>query len=85
MALGVELHSHARARAVERGALEEEIVATIAAGERFPAKFQRTGFRRNFSFEGTWKRKRYATKQIEAYAIEEGDHWLVITVVVKYF
>jgi hypothetical protein len=85
MALDVELHPHARDRALERGALEEEIIATISAGERFPAKFGRTGFRRNFSFGGTWKGRRYATKQIEAYAIEESGHWLVITVVAKYF
>jgi hypothetical protein len=28
--------------------------------------------------------KRWASKQIEAYAVEEGG-WLVITVIVKYF
>jgi hypothetical protein len=29
--------------------------------------------------------RRYATKQVEAYAVEEDNVWLVITVVVKYF
>jgi len=28
---------------------------------------------------------RYSTKQVEAYAVEEGGGWLVITVLVKYF
>jgi hypothetical protein len=27
----------------------------------------------------------YNTKQIEAYAVEEGDGWLVITFIVKFF
>jgi hypothetical protein len=54
------------------------------SGERFPAKFGRTGFRRNFPFDGEWNGKRYATKQIEAYAVEE-EGWLVITVIVKFF
>jgi hypothetical protein len=54
------------------------------SGERFPAKFGRTGFRRNFTFDSEWEGRRYATKQVEAYAVED-DGWLVITVVVKYF
>ena len=58
---------------------------TVEQGERFPAKFGRTGFRRNVAFGGTWRGKRYTSKQVEAYAVEEGDSWLVITVIVKYF
>jgi hypothetical protein len=85
MAAAVELHPHARERADERGVSESEVIATVEAGERFPAKFGRTGFRRNFAFNGVWRGKRYGTKQIEAFAVEEGGHWLVITVVVRYF
>ena len=54
-------------------------------GERFEAKFGRTGFRRNFSYEKPWRGRRYDTKQIEAYAVEESGSWLVITFVTKYF
>jgi hypothetical protein len=54
-------------------------------GERFPAKFERTGFRRNFAFDGEWRGRRYGSKQVEAYAVKQGDNWLVITVIVKYF
>jgi len=39
MALRVELHPHARERAPERGASEEEIISTVLVGEQFPAKF----------------------------------------------
>jgi hypothetical protein len=69
----------------ERGATAEEIEATVAAGERFPARFGRTGFRRNFAFGGDWRGRRYRTKQIEAFAVEEAGDWLVISVLVKYF
>ena len=69
----------------ERGAAPEEVEAPVAAGERFPARFGRIGFRRNFGFGRNWRGRRYQTKQVEAYAVEEGGDWLVITVLVKYF
>jgi hypothetical protein len=70
----MRLHAHAVARMAERGASEEEVAATIREGERFPAKFGRTGFRRNFRFDGIWRGRRYAMKQVEAFAIfENGD------------
>jgi hypothetical protein len=83
--LGVRLHSHAIDRLGERGATEEEVVRTVLEGERFPAKFGRTGFRRNFGFDDVWRGKHYATKQIEAIAVEEEGDWLVLTIVTKYF
>ena len=69
----------------ERGASEAEITATIETGERFPAKFGRTGFRHTFPFNGTWTGKTYRQKQIEVFAIKENDAWIVITIIVKYF
>jgi len=81
----VRLHPHALARLAERGTSETEVVAAVESGEKFPAKFGRTGFRRNFAFRGEWLGRQYATKQVEAYAVEEQGGWLVITVVVKYF
>jgi hypothetical protein len=81
----MKLHEHARARMLERGASEDEILATISEGERFPVKFGRQGFRRNFQFDSTWRSRRYAMKQIEVSAVWENDDWRVITVIVKYF
>jgi hypothetical protein len=81
----VRLHPHARVRLLERGATQEEVIATIERGERFAAKHGRTGFRCNFAFDGEWHNRRYSTKQVEAYAVEEADGWLAITVVVKFF
>src|SRR5207247_8615501 len=54
---------------------------TVEAGERFPAKFGRTGFRRNFPFHGAWRGRRYSTKQVDAFAVGGEDGWLVINVV----
>jgi hypothetical protein len=80
----VRLHPHAQGRLSERGATQEEVIATVEAGERFTAKFDRTGFRRNFPFNALWNGKYYANKQIEAFAVDENG-WLVITVIVKYY
>ncbi len=69
----------------ERGATTAEVIATVESGEQFPAKFGRTGFRRNFVFDGTWLDREYGTKQVEAYAVKENEEWLVITVVTRYY
>lgn len=68
----IRLYPHAQGRLAERGATQAEVIATVKEGESFPAKHGRIGFRRNFVFESTWRGRRYATKQIEAYAVE-GD------------
>ncbi|MGE5445448.1 MAG: DUF4258 domain-containing protein [Ignavibacteriales bacterium] len=83
--MAIKIHPHAKERMQERGTTEEEITKTVEEGEQFPAKFNRTGFRRNFTFEDIWRGKKYKTKQVEAYAVKEGQDFVVITVVVKYF
>jgi len=80
----ITLHPHAQARLAERGATQAEVIATVEAGERFPVKLGRSGFRRNFAYNDLWRGQRYATKQVEAIAIEEHG-WLVITVLVRFF
>jgi hypothetical protein len=69
----------------ERGATDVEVSATIQGGERFEAKYGRTGFRRNFVFEREWYGRFYRTKQVEAYAVVDNEAWLVISVIVRYF
>lgn len=81
----VTIDPHARERIVERGATEGEVLATVAEGERFPAKFGRSGFRRNFAFEAVWRGRRYATKQLEVFAVEEDGRWVDVTVIAKFF
>ena len=81
----IDFHPHARDRLAERGATEMEVITTVNDGERFPVKFGRTGFRKNFPFGGQWRGRLYATKQVEAYAVEENEKWLIITVIVRFF
>ncbi len=80
----IRLRPHAQDRLHERGATEEEVIATIERGERFPAEHGSTGIRCNFPFDGVWNSRQYSAKQVEAYAVEE-DLWLVIAVIVKFF
>ena len=82
--MNITLHPHAAERLIERGATEEEVILAVREGEQFPAKHGRTGFRRNFGYNGQWRGRVYATKQVEAIAVPE-DGWLVITVLVKFF
>ena len=83
--MAVRFHPHAQERMVERGASEQEVLAAVEKGERFEAKFDRTGFRRNFVFEKQWQGKYYKAKQVEAYAVRQGKDWLVVTVIARYF
>ena len=69
----------------ERHATADDVTAAVEQGEQFPAKFGRTGFRRNFQFDAGWRGKRYRTKQVEAYCVREDSDWLVITVITRYF
>lgn len=62
--MAVRLHPHAQERMEERGATEAEVITTVEAGESFPAKFGRTGFRRNFRFDKDRHGRHYQTKQI---------------------
>jgi hypothetical protein len=81
----IRLHPHAVTRLEERGATELEVSETVLSGEKFPAKFGRSGFRRNFAYDGLWRGRAYANKQLEVYAVREGNGWLVITVIVKFY
>jgi hypothetical protein len=83
--MNVRLHPHAQQRLNERGATESEVIATVEQGEQIPARFGRVGFRRNFAYNGQWRGRRYANKQIEAFAVQEPDAWLVIKVIVRFF
>jgi hypothetical protein len=82
----VDFHSHAMARMGERGATAAQVRQTVQRGRRTPAKFGRTKFSRTFEYNKLWCGRHYGRKTIEAYAVQRDcDHWLVITVIVKYF
>jgi len=81
----VKFHPHALERMAQRGATEDQVLETVKYGERFQAKFGRSGFRRNFMFEKQWRNRYYKNKQIEVYAVKENNDWLVISVITRYF
>ena len=83
--MAVRFHHHALERMEERAATKDEVTATIEQGEQFPARFGRTGFRRNFPHGWERRGKSYQTKQVEVYAVREGPDWLVITVLTRFF
>jgi hypothetical protein len=80
----VQFHPHALERMAERGATQEEVIATVQTGESFAAKFGRTGFRKRFAFRATWRGEFYENKELEVFAVPANDGWLVITVVTRY-
>jgi hypothetical protein len=83
--VAVRFDPHAERQMLARWVTHEEVRITIAEGERTQAKRGRRRFRRNFPFGAVFRGKRYATKQVEAYAVVEWDDWLVITVISKFF
>ncbi len=63
--MNIQLHPHAKQRMGERGATEHEVISTAELGERFPAKFGRTGFRRNFAFGAEWLGPHYSASRLK--------------------
>ncbi len=83
--VAIRIHPHAQERMKERGATENEIINNVEHGEQFPAKFNRSGFRRNYLFEAKWHGKYYSTKQVEAYTVREDNDTVIITVITRFF
>jgi hypothetical protein len=77
------LHPHASDRLAMRGASEFEVINTVESGEPTPANLGRIRYTKTFHFNAEWRGRQYATKTIEAYAVNE-EGWLVITVIVKF-
>lgn len=81
----INIDSHALERAEQRGTNEEEIKETVLSGEKFPAKRNRVGFRRNFAYRNEWEGRYFENKQLEVFAAEELNGWYVVTVITKFF
>jgi len=79
------ISNHAKIKMVDRGAFKEEVITAIKEGSSEPAKEGRLLFRKNFTFDGTWRGKKYKTKQVAPVAKFEGDKIIVVTVYVYYF
>ena len=82
--LAARFHPHALNRMRERGVLRREVRQAIISAQPKPGPFGRTHFQKVFAIKGKWIKTRYHKKQIDAYATNENDRWLVISVNVKY-
>ncbi len=51
----IVIHPHAKSRAAERGATEEEMIEVVESGEVFPVKYGRSGFRKTIIFNDVCK------------------------------
>ena len=81
----VRIHPHALQRMRERGATAAQVRQTVVSGAFAAAKFGRTRFRHTFAFNAKWNGKRFARKQVDAFAAKIAGGWLVVIVIVKYF
>ena len=70
---------------LDRGASETEIRSAIYTGKGEPARKGRLMFRKNFAFNGWWRGRHYAVKQVGAVVAEEEHQLVVVTVYVYYF
>lgn len=75
---------HAIKQMIERGASKEDIIQTIRAGEKLPAKHGRIAYRHNFQYNSKWGNKFYHIKQVMP-IIKEEKSIIVVTVYTFYF
>jgi hypothetical protein len=81
----IRFSKHARDQMALRGASEQEVITTIRTGTSAPAKLGRLGFRRDFSFDGVWGGRQYATKQLLTIVVDDPVELIVVTVYTFYF
>ena len=79
------ISKHAKIKMADRGADEKEVIKAINEGSYEPAKAGRLLFRKNFAFNGTWRGKKYKTKQVAPVTTYENNRIIVVTVYVYYF
>lgn len=80
----IKFSQHALGNMADRGVSREEVEQTIRTGESFPAKKGRLSFRKNFSYNATWKGKFYQIKQVMPIVAKESDRFVVVTVYVYF-
>lgn len=82
----IRLSSHARIRAVQRGATEEEVVTSVRQSPAVPADRERFSARKVFLYEAIspMNNEYYRFKTVEPIFVEEADEIVVVTVKVYY-
>jgi hypothetical protein len=85
MTADIHLHPHAVDRLALRGVTEREVIEAVRIGERFEAKYGRTGFRAVFVRPFVRRGKSYPAKEVQAFAVWEDESWLVISIKTRFF
>ncbi|MBM3119214.1 MAG: DUF4258 domain-containing protein [Chloroflexi bacterium] len=80
----IKLTEHARERADERGATEDEIRLVLTTGEETKLKKGRKSKEMIFDYNRDWLGKSYPQKKVKAVYTEEDDQVIVITVKVYF-
>jgi len=80
----VRLSTHARDRAAQRGATEEDVVAAISEGQWRCADRRRMQAEKSFRYDAKWNGKRYKIKSVRPIFVEEDETIVVVTVYVYY-
>jgi hypothetical protein len=80
----IQIDSHTRKRAAERGTNEEEIHDVLASGFFIPAKYNRLGKAKIYLFRKERHRTYYEQKRVEVYYLVENNRIVVVTVYVFY-
>ena len=79
-----QIDPHTLHRAMERGAIENEIRNVLQTGISISGKYNRFGKYKVFPFNATRLDKYYEEKKLEVYYIIEGDKIITVTVYVFY-
>jgi len=80
----IRLVEHAKERANERGASEDEIRVVLLKGQDVEVKKGRKGKELIFDYNAEWLGKHYSQKKLRVVYVEENDAVVVITVKVYY-
>jgi hypothetical protein len=78
------LIEHAKERATERGATEDDIQTVLSTGSEVQVKKGRKGKEMVFEYGKEWLGKSYPQKKVRAIYVEENEEIVVITVKVFY-
>jgi hypothetical protein len=80
----VKIDEHAKERADERGASEDDIYETLRSGNVIIVQGIRSAKEKIYDFNQEWNGKLYEQKQVRVIYLVEENTMIVITVVVKY-
>ncbi len=80
----IELSEHTSERAKERGTNDDEIKDVILTGSYFPAKGERKGKEKIFSYNNEWNGKIFPEKLVRVIFVIREKNISTVTVIVQF-